>query len=76
MMHNAHMHDANRTMKKAQKTSKQATRSALVVRVDLGAILTPEEQASFTNNAERAGRTVREHFLAITLGERSDQPAA
>jgi len=58
-----------------EKPSKQATRNALVVRVDLAAILTPEEQDSFKTNAEQAGRTIGEHFLAITLGE-PKQPAA
>lgn len=75
MMHNSHMHDAIPTMKKAQKPSKQADRNALVVRVDLKKILTPDEQASFAANAEKEGRTINEHFLAITLGE-PKQPAA
>jgi hypothetical protein len=59
-----------------EKPNKQATSTAIIVRVDLSKSLTPSELDSFKTQAERAGRTVREHFLAITLGERSDQPAA
>lgn len=56
---------------KEQIIKKPSNSTAIIVRVDLSKELNPEELASFKQQAEKEGRTVREHFLAITLGQKT-----
>lgn len=59
----------------APKTSNDKESSAFSFRLDLKKILTEEEAKSFKAQAEKQGRTIREHFLAITLGENKTSAA-
>jgi hypothetical protein len=56
----------------AEATAPSRTR----VIFDLRDELTPEEIAAFEAAAAEAGRTLTEHFLALTLRLTSDRPAA
>jgi hypothetical protein len=52
-----------------EKQKQSNGKSVLSVRVNLDQILDENELASFQEQAEKAGRTVREHFIAITIGK-------
>lgn len=52
----------------APKPSNDKESSAFSFRLNLKKILTEQEAQSFAAQAEKEGRTIREHFLAITLG--------
>lgn len=60
------------SIKEPIKTSKIKQEAAFVVRVNLKKLLTEEEQKSFAEQAAKAGRTIREHFIAITLGNKTN----
>jgi hypothetical protein len=51
-----------------EKPSSTKEKPAISVRVNLSKILTEQELQSFREQAEAHGRTIREHFLAITIG--------
>lgn len=53
------------------KPSKIKPEAAFVVRVNLKKLLTESEQKSFAEQAAKHGRTIREHFIAITLGNKT-----
>jgi len=53
-----------------KKTSKIKDSNAFIVRVNLEKMLSDDELTSFANEAKKQGRTIREHFLAITIGEK------
>lgn len=53
-----------------KKTSKIKDSNAFVVRVNLEKMLSTDELTSFANEAKKHGRSIREHFLAITIGDK------
>ena len=53
-----------------KKTSKIKDSNAFIVRVNLEKMLSDDELTSFANEAKKQGRTIRAHFLAITIGEK------
>lgn len=65
------MHDAMNATPTPEKPSNSAASTALIVRFDLSKVLTAEELTSFAQQAKAAGRTIREHFLAITIQPQS-----
>lgn len=52
-----------------KKPSNKADSTAFIVRINLKQLLTEEQAKSFAEQAEKHGRTIKEHFIAITLGE-------
>lgn len=50
-----------------EKPSNPAANTALIVRFDLSKVLTAAELTRFAEQAKAEGRSIREHFLAITL---------
>jgi hypothetical protein len=54
-----------------EKPSKDKEKFAISVRVNLTEVLTEQELESFKQQAEAHGRSIREHFLAITIGNKT-----
>jgi hypothetical protein len=73
-MHGAQDHIIMSTQTNS-KTNNDKASNPFILRINLKKLLTEEEAKSFQEQAEKNGRTIREHFLALTLGD-SKQPAA
>lgn len=73
-MHSAQALIANNTPNATEPSSDKAN-SPFVLRINLKKLLTEDEAKSFAEQAEKNGRTIREHFLAITIGK-TDESAA
>jgi hypothetical protein len=54
-----------------EKTSSEKEKNAISVRVNLSKVLTEQELESFRAQAEAHGRTIREHFIALTIGSKT-----
>lgn len=59
------MHNITTRMSTSTETPTETTRFT----IDLEALLTTDELASFLARAAKAGRTPEQHFRALTLGE-------
>jgi hypothetical protein len=69
-MHETTTHHHPMSTATTEKPSNGKEKQAISVRVNLSKILTEQELDSFREQAEAHGRTIREHFLAITIGSK------
>lgn len=73
-MHGAQYHIPMSTTT-TRKTNNDKASNPFILRINLKKLLTEEEAKSFAEQAEKSGRTIREHFIAITIGKTADSAA-
>jgi hypothetical protein len=70
-MHETRMNHHTMTTTTPEKPSSNKEKPSISVRINLSEILTEQELESFRAQAEAHGRTVREHFIALTIGTKT-----